>query len=328
MGVAGPRWSTIEQPSALDPRAPAAERIAELWWILLAIGTLAFAIVAGLLLIVAVRGRRARRDAGLGEVPGSVPDRVANRWIVSGGVVLPAVLLTAALALSVTTMQRLPREVPAGGLVIQVVGYQWWWSVHYPGEHVTVANEIHIPVGERVELQLRSADVIHSFWVPQLHGKLDLTPDDTNRLVIEAREEGTFRGACAEFCGLQHAKMGLLVVAHSPDAFASWLAAQRLPAAEPADDVARRGRDVFAENACARCHTIRGVTDTAPNAGPDLTHLASRREILAGTAANAAAELFTWLHDPAVLKEGTAMPSFDLSDADLRALVTYLENLE
>jgi cytochrome c oxidase subunit 2 len=122
--------------------------------------------------------------------------------------------------------------------------------------------------------------------------------------------------------------MGLLVVAHSPDAFASWLAAQRLPAADPADDVARRGRDVFAANACGRCHTIRGVTDTAPNAGPDLTHFASRREILAGTAVNAAAELFTWLHDPAVLKEGTAMPSFDLNDADIRALVTYLESLE
>ena len=172
-----------------------------------------YVLVIVLLVVPMVRRRRAARQPSADDDTAEVPPTLATRWIVGFGVVLTTVILIAALTMSVATMRALPRTAPAGSVVIDVVGYQYWWAAHYQAEGVTVANEIHVPVGERVELRLTSADVIHSFWVPDLHGKLDALPDGINTLVIEADEPGVYGGECAEFCGLQHANMGMVVVA-------------------------------------------------------------------------------------------------------------------
>ena len=200
--------------------ATAADRIAALWWLFLAVGAAVFVLVVVLLLLPMIR----RRRAGPQPPPADhdeVPPQLATRWIVGFGVVLPVVLLAGVLTASVATMQALPRE--GDGLVIDVVGLQFSWEATYRDARVTVTDELHIPVGERVELRLTSADVIHSFWVPDLSGKLDALPDGINTLVIEADEPGTYRGVCAEFCGLHHADMGFVVVAQPAAEFAEWL---------------------------------------------------------------------------------------------------------
>jgi cytochrome c oxidase subunit 2 len=211
--------------------------------------------------------------------------------------------------------------------VVEIVGHQWWWEVRYSEEGVTTANELHIPVGRPVAIELTSADVIHSFWVPELAGKLDALPDGTNTLVIEAEEPGEYRSECAEFCGLQHAQMGLVVVAEPTEQFSSWVAGQQQPAQEPADETARRGRDVFAEAGCGSCHTVQG-TEAEGADGPDLTHVARRPTIGAGAAPNAPDDLAAWVADPHTVKEGVAMPAADLTDEELEAVVAYLETLQ
>ena len=224
-------------PSSLDPAGPGARDIATLWWVLLAAGTAVFVLV--LVLFVVPLLRRRRDEAGDRD---DVPARTASRWIVWLGIVLPTVVLTGVLFVTVLTMRSVSRAAPEGSVQIDVTGYQFWWAATYPEHGVTVANELHIPVGEPVELRLTSADVIHSFWVPELHGKLDLLPETTNTLVLEADEPGIYGGECAEFCGLQHANMGFLVVAQPRDEFDAWLAAQRAPAAAPTSGQAERGR--------------------------------------------------------------------------------------
>jgi cytochrome c oxidase subunit 2 len=310
-------------------RGPAADRVDGLWWLFLAMGTTVFVLVVALLVVPMLRRARAGRQPPP-EEHGVVPPVLASRWIVGFGVVLPVVVLTVALAASVATMRALPRT--GDGLVIDVVGRQFWWSATYRDERVTVANEIHIPVGERVELRLTSEDVIHSFWVPELSGKLDLLPDGVNTLVIEADDAGTYGGVCAEFCGLQHAEMRFRVVAQPRTEFDAWLAAQREPAAEPASDAARRGRDVFQQHGCAGCHVVREATGPlgtqSEGAGPDLTHAASRETLAAGTVDNTTANLTAFLADPDEIKDGTLMPTADLSEKELADLVAYMEGLE
>jgi cytochrome c oxidase subunit 2 len=305
-------------------RGPIASEIDELWWLFLALGVAVYVLVIALLVVPMLRRRRAHADAS-GDRE-EVPARVSNRWIIGLGVVLPVVLLTVALATSVSTMQAIPRRAGPGGLVIDVVGYQFWWSAHYVDEGVTVANEVHIPVDERVELRLRSADVIHSFWVPDLQGKLDVLPDRTNTLVIEAGEPGTYGGECAEFCGLQHANMGVVVIAHPRPEFDAWLAAQRRPATAPVGEAAQRGQVLFGSADCASCHTIRGLHEGATT-GPDLTHVASRQRLLSDTIDNTTAQLTAFLDDPDAVKDGTGMPEPELSDEQVRDLVAFLESL-
>jgi cytochrome c oxidase subunit 2 len=211
-----------------------------------------------------------------------------------------------------------------------VTGHQWWWDVRYdahvPAHRVRTANEIHIPVGQPILLKLRTSDVIHSFWVPSLHGKRDLIPGQTNTLWLQADRPGTYRGQCAEFCGHQHAHMGLLVVAEPPERFAGWQERQRQPAAEPADALARRGREVFVAGPCALCHAVRG-TEAAAEVAPDLTHLGSRLTIAAATLANTPGHLAGWIVDPQRLKPGSHMPPMSLAADDLQALLAYLGSL-
>jgi cytochrome c oxidase subunit II len=311
----------------LQREGPAAERITDLWWLFLAMGAAVYVLVIVMLVVPMLRRRRGAGGEHPADDHTEVPARLANGWIVGFGVVLPVVVLTVALVASVSTMRALPSAAPSGSVVIDVVGYQYWWSAHYRAEQVTVANEIHVPVGEPVELRLTSADVIHSFWVPGLQGKLDVLPDGTNTLVIEADEAGVYDGECAEFCGLQHANMGVLVIAQPRDEFDAWVASQQQPAAAPASEAARRGQQVFEQQDCARCHTIRGVA-TEGQTAPDLTHVASRRTLLSDTVENTTSNLTAFLRDPDAVKVGTGMPPPELSDSELRDIIAFLDGLE
>ncbi|MEK6244668.1 MAG: cytochrome c oxidase subunit II [Pseudomonadota bacterium] len=260
----------------------------------------------------------------------SAPRKVAEKaWIVGGGIVFPAIVLAALLVYAIHVGHALSGP-PARAADIEVVGKRWWWEVRYAtgGGHAVLANELRIPVGKPLEIALSTDDVIHSFWVPALAGKVDMIPGRTNRIVVEAREPGIYRGQCAEFCGAQHAWMAFYVVALPEEEFRAWLARQAAPAAEPADAFLLRGRDAFLREACAACHTIRG-TAAAGTLGPDLTHVGGRLSIGAGVLGSGAAALAAWIADPQHLKPGNLMPETKtLTGEDLRALASYLESLK
>lgn len=240
---------------------------------------------------------------------------------------MPIIVLVIVLGATVIAMRDVRTDAPSGALVVEIVGHQWWWEIHYPDEGITTANDLHIPVGRPIALRLTSTDVIHSFWVPRLAGKIDLLPEGVNTLVLEADEPGEHRSECAEFCGLQHAQMGLVVVAESADRFASWVSDQQRPAAEPADAATRLGAEVVLEGDCASCHAIRG-TSADGSAGPDLTHFASRPTIGAGAVPNTSHNLARWVEDPHAIKQGVKMPAPDLTNEQLDAVLAYLETLE
>jgi cytochrome c oxidase subunit 2 len=248
--------------------------------------------------------------------------------VVVAGIAIPAVILTGLLVFAVRTLSALAAP-PAAAMTVEVIGHLWWWEVRYPDHGITTANEIHIPVGQPVQLQLASRDVIHSFWVPQLMGKLDLVPGRTNITWVEAAQPGRYRGQCAEFCGLQHARMAFLVIAEPPDQFAAWLEEQRRPATEPADPTLLMGARAFAREGCITCHVIRygsGAVGTA--VGPDLTHVGSRRTLAAGTLPNTQDTLARWIDNPQAVKPGSYMPNASMDPQSLRALAAYLGSLK
>jgi cytochrome c oxidase subunit 2 len=293
--------------------------MADLWWLMLGLGVAVFAVFAVLLGVGLFRRRVAPRPAETSNLVG--------RWIVGGGVVMPLIVLVVVLVATIAAMRVVPSAAPPGALVVEIVGHQWWWEVHYPEQGITTANEVHLPVGRPVALQLTSADVIHSFWVPALAGKMDLLPDGTNTLVLEAAEPGEHVSQCAEFCGLQHANHALVVVAEPAERFAAWVAGQQRPAAEPTGAVAQRGQEVFLGSNCAECHAIRGTTAVATG-GPDLTHLASRPTLGGAVLPNTPDRLAEWVADPHAIKPGVGMPAAELPDEELNALLAYLETLE
>ncbi|MGH7581234.1 MAG: cytochrome c oxidase subunit II, partial [Gemmatimonadales bacterium] len=224
-----------------------------------------------------------------------------------------------------------PLLVLGRSLVVDLVGKQWWWEIRYrdadPTKVFVTANELHIPVGRRVELRLTSTDVIHSFWVPELQGKTDLIPGRENVTWIQADRPGVYGGRCAEYCGIQHATMGLLVVAQPPAEYENWTAGQRRTASEPHDSMASLGRAAFLGSACAFCHAVRG-TPAGGNAGPDLTHVASRRTLAAALLPNSAGHLGGWIANPQALKPGSRMPTVPLSREEFRRIHHYLLTLE
>ena len=291
--------------------------LAEIVWVLIIGGALVFAATMG---VVALALRRRKRP-------------VATRtWIITGGLLVPTAVLAVLGAYSAVRTDGLDDPPPPGALVVSVTGRLWWWDLQYrdpvSGRPVASANELRLPVGRPVHLGLVSHDVIHSFWVPALGGKMDLVPGRVNRLVVHPHTPGVYRGACAEFCGEQHAKMALQVVVMPAEAFDQWLAAQAGNAAEPATALAQRGRQVFNERACAQCHTVRGVAEGA-KAGPDLTHVASRLHLGAGTVANSPEALARWITLVQQLKPGARMPSgAHLPPADLEALAAWLATLQ
>ncbi|MGH2350349.1 MAG: cytochrome c oxidase subunit II, partial [Chloroflexota bacterium] len=212
------------------------------------------------------------------------------------------------------------------------IGHQWWWEFQYPELGVTTANELHIPVGVPINLELESADVIHSFWVPHLAGKTDAIPGRVNRLWFLADEPGTYNGQCAEFCGIEHALMRMLVIAESQSEFDAWVRNERsIPAfaATPTaqDSLVTRGAQLFANGVCITCHTIRG-TAAQGKVGPELTHVGSRQTIAANTLPNTPEGLERWLRNPQAVKPGNLMPNLNLSDEDIDALVAYLQSLK
>jgi cytochrome c oxidase subunit 2 len=299
-----------------DPDGEQARDIVRLWWLMVVPGGAVFAVFVWML-IVALRGRR--DEAG----PSS---RTLRRWVMGGGVVMPSVVLTVVLAFTVYTMRRVPAAAPAGALHIEVTGHQWWWEIRYPDHQVTTANELHLPVGRPVAIRLRSADVIHSLWLPSLAGKIDLLPDHDNTMIFEADEPGRHRTQCAEFCGLQHAKMAMLVVVEPEPDFLAWVETNAQGAAAPTDPTASRGRQVFGDAGCGSCHTVRG-TDFAGARGPDLTHMAGRETLAAATVPFTREDTREWITDPHDIKRGVAMPATALAEEELDALVAYLESL-
>jgi cytochrome c oxidase subunit II len=261
---------------------------------------------------------------------GTHTERDANLFIIGGGVALPTVALAALLWYGLPALPQVLALAPADSLRIHVTGKQWWWRVQYATANgfVETANELRLPLGQRVELQLASPDVIHSFWVPSIAGKMDMIPGRLTRLALEPIRTGVFRGACAEYCGASHALMAFDVVVTEPDEFQRWLDRQGEPAGELSDGVAIRGRETFHANGCSACHTIRG-TAAAGRIGPDLTHVAARASIGAATLPNRADALVRWIRDTDTVKPGVHMPAFRaLTSDELTALAAYLGSLQ
>lgn len=314
---------TSVQP-LLDSRGPVAEAIAELSIVAFVIAGIVALLVFGMLLYPLVRTWRGK------DSPLSLPVRpVTFAWI--AGAVIPAIIIGGIYLYSLTTLSAATTPPSPPVLRVEITGHQWWWEVRYLTPDSTflveTANEIHIPAGAPVQFDVRTADVIHSFWVPQLGRKIDLIPGRVNSIWLQADEPGVYRGQCAEYCGAQHAHMNLHVVAQPPAEFASWLNRQRQPASVPTDSLALRGRDVFLASPCTFCHTVRG-TPAQGDVAPDLTHLGSRRMIAAGTLKNTQGNLEAWIVDSQHLKPGNKMPAYNLyRGEELRALAAYLQSL-
>ena len=316
-------FGSCGEQSALDPRADPAREIATLWWWMLA----AAGIVAGGALFLLWVGWLRRRRPGLPLLGSN--ERVSNALVIVFGFGIPlavnvVVFVVANFVVAKATDAPDPRSTP---MTIEIVGHQWFWEVRYPGTTAVTANEIHIPVGTRVNVVARTGDVIHSFWVPQLNRKIDMVPGHTNRVLLEADAAGRFRGQCGEFCGAQHAHMAMYVYADPPDRFRAWLRGQAAARRSPSTQQQRRGERVFLDEACASCHTIRG-TAARGRIGPDLTHLQSRSTIAALTLPNRPPEVERWIRDPQHVKPGNRMPALGLPDRDFDALLAYLESLE
>lgn len=311
--------------SALDPHAVQAEGLVALIGAVVAICSVIWVLVSGVLLRALLRRHREPAD-GTGI---HAPTERRMRTIITAAVVLTVLTVVALTAISFVATRRITAPDP-NAMVIRVRGWQWWWEVTYPDvspdRTVVVANEIHVPVGRTVRIELAAADVIHSFWVPNLAGKMDMIPGRDTTLAFKATRAGTYRGQCAEFCGLQHAHMAFVVIADEPADFEAWRTAQLAPAAAPTDALAAAGRQVFLAKACASCHTIRG-TDAAGTLGPDLTHVGSRHTIGAGLFETTRGSLAAWIADPQRLKPGNNMPMVDLSADELNMVAAYLEGL-
>jgi cytochrome c oxidase subunit 2 len=311
--------------SVLNPAGPQTRTIDRLWDAMYLTAIVVFVLVVAALLWSAFRGRPA-------DDPPRSPGREQSlKTAVSVATGLTILVLLGFLVYDVAVGRQVTRNPGPEALQIRVTGHQWWWEVQYrdsiPNNWATTANEIHVPTGRPVVLELRSTDVIHSFWPPDLSPKRDLIPGNVNSLWFQADSSGVYRGQCAEFCGQQHARMGFLIVAQRADSFALWLANQRDTARTPTDALAQRGQEVFLGSTCAMCHAISG-TPAGSRIGPDLTHLASRQTIAAGTLPNTRGNLGGWIVNPQGIKPGTRMPPNQLHPADLQALLAYLETLK
>ncbi|MBO6719439.1 MAG: cytochrome c oxidase subunit II [Rhizobiaceae bacterium] len=306
--------------SALVPRGAEATEIDALFWTVTWV-SVAVTILVVSFVAIALWGPSRWRNI------------IADHWVVTvGGIALPVVVLSALLAYGLIVMQvGAARSASADGPGITIVGKRWWWEVIYDrpdGSTVMSANELRLPVGKPVEIRLESDNVIHSFWAPQLGGKLDMIPGRTNVLTLEATEAGISRAQCAEYCGGAHALMSMFVVAMPPEEYEAWLEAEARPASEPSDEAAERGRTLFLENGCGACHTVRG-TDAAGVVGPDLTHVGSRRSLAAATLPNDRDAFARWIRDNQHIKPDNLMPPYgNLTDGELTAIAAYLDGLE
>jgi cytochrome c oxidase subunit II len=308
--------------SALNPHGPLSDSLAQMSWIFIA-GFSAVHLATIVILVIALV--RARRRSYL-------DDRRSWRLVMLAGLAVPFVVLVAFLIYSVSVGRQLYAEPykEHGAQIIHVNGKQWWWDVTYKkGDSILArtANEIHIPVGQPVVFELETSDVIHSFWVPSLAGKLDLIPARTNYLWLQADKSGVYRGQCAEYCGAQHAHMGFEVIAEPAEQYSQWLQSQMATAIQPSNDPQRHGQQVFMTSPCVMCHAIRG-TQAFAQVGPDLTHLAARRTLASATLPNSRTSLGGWVSNAQGIKPGNHMPRITLPPQDLEDLIAYLESLK
>lgn len=299
-----------------SPASVEAQALAEVGWVLIAGAAVIFMLTLSMLALALRRRPRAWPTAW---------------WVLGGGVAFPVTVLTVLLGYAVARTAGLERPPAGNPLVVGITGHLWWWEVRYhdpaTGGWIVLANELRLPAGRTAQLGLASADVIHSFWVPALGGKMDLVPGRTNRLVVTPQREGVHRGVCAEYCGTQHARMALHVVVLPPQEFDRWLATQAREAAAPTNATLERGRRALLQHGCAGCHAVRGVAGES-HLGPDLTHVGSRLYLGAGTVPNGRDALTGWIADVQAYKPGARMPSFGhLDRATLDALAAYLAQL-
>ncbi len=313
--------------SALSPGGPVASRIADLFWMFFALACVVWVLVMLALAYALLRRRRAVAALPVDDPPGES----GARGVIYVLIALTAVIVSALSILSFLTGRSLASLGGSDPIEIEIVGQQWWWKVTYtspaPSLTLTSANDIHVPAGRPVRLVLKSRDVIHSFWIPEIAGKRDLIPGQTNALDIMVSSPGEYRGQCAEFCGFQHAHMRLVLIAQKPEEFDAWYSAQLKPAPPPQSEAAKQGQQAFLTKGCVMCHQISG-TPAKGQIGPDLTHVASRTGIAANTLPMTRGALAAWVADPQSIKPGTKMPRVDLTADELNFIVDYLEQLK
>jgi cytochrome c oxidase subunit 2 len=313
----------------LAPGGPAARRLADAGWLVLITFSVVTLVMWGLIGWLALRRKGTLAEHAPWDAGGGM------RWIAVGGMTIPIVVLGVIFVVTLQTMAAFPmgdNEMNAPPPLLRIIGHQWWWELQYldpDGPQVVVtANEIHIPAGRPVDIELQSIDVIHSFWVPELHGKVDLIPGKVNRIRVQADGPQTFRGECAEFCGPQHSKMILLVRADAPRDFEAWVARESAAAQMPMTPEAVHGEQLFLSKACVLCHTVRG-TGAHGMVGPDLTHVGRRRRIAANAFDNNTANLSAWVTHAQTLKPYAKMPNLSVfTGEELRDVVAYLQGLD
>src|ERR1700751_5503929 len=323
--ASGPKGSSSHGTNIFAPASTPAKSIADFSVFVLVITGIIFVVVFALLVYSVVKFRGRVTDAGRepAQVYGSTQIELA--WTIIP--ILIVIVLFLATARSIHAVQDAPE--PAGAIEVTAIGHQYWWEFRYPKLGVVTANELHIPVSDPANptpafLTLLSADTDHSFWIPELAGKTDLIPNHPNRMWMDPQRTGIFLGQCAQYCGVQHAKMLLRISVDSPEDFAAWVRGQQQPAVQ--DENVAVGRRVFESNACMNCHAV-GATVANGRFGPDLTHLMTRTTIAAGAARNTPENLRLWIQDPNAIKPGSLMPAMKLSDSDLDAVVSYMETL-
>ncbi len=308
--------SGVQTP--LDPWGIQAARIAELTHVLFIGGGAIFVLTMGFLAAALLAPGRLRGWIG------------SHRFVIGAGIAFPVVTLAALLVYSLGVSRALMLPGDGAPLRVEIIGRQFWWEVRYPdlGEGAVTANELHLPIGRDVELLLTSGDVIHSVWVPNLHGKMDMIPGRVNRQRLRVDRVGVLRGQCTEFCGVQHSFMAFWVVTHEPADFDAWVARQQAPVPPPANAEEARGRQVFDESGCGACHAVRG-TEFQGRLAPDLSRIGSRLSLAAGALDNHRANLAGWIAGAQDIKPGNAMPAYgrSLEGADLLAVAAWLESL-
>lgn len=312
--------------NSLEPEGEAARKIMDLFTPFFWIAVVVFVLVAAILLTAVFRFRsRPGHDQDPVQVHGNTKMEI-------GWTIAPALLLIIMGIFTVPVIFELSKDPGPDALQIKVIGKQWWWSYEYSDLGVVTANEMHVPVGRKVELTMTSDNVIHSFWIPNLAGKEDVVPGRDTKIIFSADKPGIYRGQCAEYCGLSHANMRLRVIVDTPEDFDTWVENQSKPVANR-DEAAE---DIIRKYGCGACHTLDGL-DYKGTVGPDLTHLASRETIAGATLELNSENLAKWIHDPNALKPNSAnvdgqtpvgMPTLGLTDEEIDTLVAYLETLQ
>jgi len=308
-----------EPPASFVPVSAQGLSISGVFVLVMILSGLVLLLVAGLVVYVLIRHR---------ERPGArEPEQVEGNSRLEIAWTAAAILLLAVIfSVSFPTMRFVDAQTPTA-LRVRVIGHQWWWEYQYPNLGVVTANEPHLPVGAQLHLEIESADVNHSFWVPQFGRMIDAIPGKVNDLWLHLDKPGVYRGYCSQFCGVQHAGMGIRTVAESPGQFDAWVQQQRQPAAKPQSAAALRGEEVFLQNTCVSCHTIQG-TSASGQVGPSLTHVGSRATLGAVVIQNTPENMRRWATDAQAIKPGVLMPRFNLPEHDAQALADYLEGLK